>query len=98
MSINEPPPFQIRLRSRRVQRQLDSLQETDYQRVVSKLKTLRHDPKPHGSEKLSDDIFRVRVGNIRIIYCVDAENSRIEVGAIRRRSKSTYKGIDDLFG
>jgi mRNA-degrading endonuclease RelE of RelBE toxin-antitoxin system len=98
MSANERPTFQIRLRSRRVERELDSLQEVDYQRVSAKLKALASDPRPQNCEKLSDDIYRIRVGNIRIIYRIDSAMRRIDIGGIRRRSKNTYKGIDELFG
>ena len=97
MSANEQPVFDVRLRSRRVQRELDSLQEADYQRVVARLKTLVNDPRPQGCEKLYDDVHRVRVGDIRISYLVDEGNKRIEVGGIRRRSERTYKGIESLF-
>ncbi len=97
MSTNEQPKFEVRLRSRRVQRELDSLQETDYQRVVARLKALASDPRPQGREKLYDGIYRVRVGDIRIIYLIDEGNKRIEVGGISRRSERTYRGIGGLF-
>ena len=97
MSTNEQPAFEVRLRSRRVQRELDSLQEIDYRRVVARLATLANDPRPQQCEKLYDDIYRVRVGDIRIIYLIDEGNRRVEVGGIRRRSERTYRRIEDLF-
>ena len=98
MSADEQPVFAVRLRSRRVQRELDALQGVDYERVVVKLRALANDPRPQGCEKLYDAIYRVRVGDFRIIYLIDEENKRIEVGGIRRRSERTYKGLQELFG
>ena len=97
MSANEPVTFEVRLRSQRVQRELDSLQEADYQRVATRLRGLTNESRSQGCEKLYDDIYRVRVGDIRIIYLIDEGNRRIEVGGIRRRSERTYKGIEGLF-
>ena len=97
MSANEQLTFEVRLRSRRVQRELGSLQEADYQRVVARLRALANDPRPQGCEKLYGDIYRVRVGDIRIIYLIGERNKRIDVGGIRRRSGRTYKRIGDLF-
>jgi len=98
MSANEQPVFEVRLRSKRVQRELDALQGIDYERVIAKLRALANDPRPQGCEKLYDAIYRVRVGDFRIIYLIDEENNRIEVGGIRRRSERTYKGLQELFG
>lgn len=76
---------------------MDSLQEADYHRVASRLRVLANDPRPQGCKKLYDDIYRVRVGDIRVIYLIDEGNKRIEVGGICRRSERTYKGIEGLF-
>ena len=89
--------FEVRLRSRRVQRELDGLHEADYKRVAAKFRALASDPRPQGCEKLYDDIYRMRVGDIRIIYLIDEGNKCIQVGGIRRRSERTYKGIEGLF-
>jgi mRNA interferase RelE/StbE len=97
MSTNEQPFFEVRLRSKRVQRELDALQEVDYERVIVKLRTLANTPRPRGCEKLYDAIYRVRVGDFRIIYLIDEKNKRIEVGGIRRRIERTYKGVEGLF-
>ena len=98
MSADEHRAFEVRLRSKRVQRQLDALQGVDYERVIVKLRALANDPRPQGCEKLYDAIYRVRVGDFRIIYLIDEQKRRVEVGAIRRRSGRTYKGLEELFG
>jgi len=97
MSTNEQPIFEVRLRTKKVRRELDALQEVDYERVLVKLRALGNAPRPQGCEKLYDAIYRVRAGDFRIIYLVDEKNKRIEVGGIRRRTKKTYRGIEKLF-
>jgi mRNA interferase RelE/StbE len=97
MSAGEQHIFQVRLRSKRVQRELDAVRGVDYERVVVKLRALANTPRPRGCEKLYDAIYRVRVGDFRIVYLIDEKNKRIEVGGIRRRSERTYKGIEELF-
>ena len=73
------------------------MQEADYERVVIKLRALANAPRPRGCEKLYDAIYRVRVGDFRIIYFIDEKSERIEVGGIRRRTERTYKRIEKLF-
>ena len=97
MSTSGRPVFEVRLRSKRVQRELDALLGVDYERVVVKLRALTTAARPRGCEKLYDAIYRVRVGDFRIICLIDEENKRIEVGGIRRRTERTYKGIERLF-
>ena len=97
MSASEQPRLDVRLRSRRVQRELRALQESDHRRVLTLLRGLADEPRPPGCEKLYDDVYRVRVGPWRVIYLVDEENRRIEVGGIRRRSERTSREIEDLF-
>jgi mRNA interferase RelE/StbE len=97
MTTNGQRVFEVRLRSKRVQRELDALRGVDYDRVVIKLRALANAPRPQGCEKLYDAIYRIRVGDFRIIYLVDEKNKRIEVGGIRRRTEKTYKGIEGLF-
>jgi mRNA interferase RelE/StbE len=97
MSAGEQPVFEVRLRSKRVQRELDNLQKVDYERVVVRLRALATNPRPQGCEKIYDAIYRVRVGDFHIIHLIDEKNKNIEVGAIRRRTERTYKSVEELF-
>lgn len=89
--------YQVRLRSRRVQRELDALPSGDLERVLARLRALTEDPRPPGCQKLSGDIYRVRVGDYRIIYLVDDGEQRVDVGAVRRRDGRTYRRVPELF-
>ncbi len=97
MSAAGPRAYAVRLRSRRVQRELDALQASDYRRVLARLEALAGTPWPAGCEKLEGDIYRVRAGDIRVIYRVDDGGTRVDVGAIRRRSETTYRGVGEVF-
>ena len=98
MSEREQPVFEVRLRSKRVQQEIDALKGVDYERVIVKLRSLATDPRPQGCQKLYDSVYRVRIGDFRLIYLVDEDKKRIDVGAIRRRSEGTYRDIKRLFG
>ena len=78
--------FEVRLRSKRAERELDGLHEPDYDRVLAKLKILADNPRLQGCEKLYDNIYRIRVGDIRVIYFIDEENKLVDIGAIRRQN------------
>lgn len=97
MNTAARPPFQVRFRSRRVERELDALSQADYRRVIVVIQALASEPRPRGAVRLEDDIFRVRVGPYRIIYHLDDSRRTIDIGGIRRRTERTYRGIRDLF-
>ena len=55
-----------------VRKTLDRLPRNLYARVVRKLEALEENPRPFGVEKLagSEDIYRVRVGDWRLVYAI----------------------------
>jgi len=61
------------------------------------MQALAVEPRPRGSIQLEDNIFRIRVGRYRVIYQVDDNERRIDIGGIRRRTESTYRDIRDIF-
>ncbi|HEX5138271.1 MAG TPA: type II toxin-antitoxin system RelE/ParE family toxin [Planctomycetota bacterium] len=49
---------------------------------------LGSDPRPAGCRKLhaADDLWRVRIGDYRVIYSIDDSKRRVDVNAVRHRS------------
>ena len=64
-----------------------------YERIVEKLKKLTDDPFPPDAKRVmgrEEKVFRVRVGDYRILYVVYFERTAILVAEIDKRSK-VYK-------
>ena len=83
--------------TKRAQRDLDKLSGDDLERVVAAIRGLRDNPRPHGAKKIRGPIYRIRVGDWRIVYAVFDKDQLVIVGKVARRSERTYKGADDLF-
>ena len=81
----------------RAQHELDELSGDDLERVVAAIRGLKEDPRPRGAKKLRGPIYRVRVGNWRIIYAVFDKDQLVIVGKVARRSKRTYEGVEERF-
>ena len=67
-------PYELRFK-RSVARDLRGIPREDVRRILARIESLRDDPRPPGTEKLSaQERYRVRQGNYRILYTVaDAE-------------------------
>jgi mRNA interferase RelE/StbE len=87
--------YQLELTSQ-AQRQLDKPSVADLRRIVTAIQQLRDNPRPSGVKKLRGPIYRIRVGNWRIVYAVFDRDNLIVVGKIARRSKDTYKKMREL--
>jgi mRNA interferase RelE/StbE len=59
-------------------------------RVIRALREFANEPRPHGCRKLvdSENQWRVRVSDYRIIYTVDDAARAVDVLAVRHRSKA----------
>ncbi len=69
--------YEVRLRSRRVRRELSALGRGDQERVLDQFESLSTEPRPNGTVKLEDGIYRLRIGNFRVFYLIDEERRRI---------------------
>ena len=68
------------------------LSKTDQRRVVNVVTGLTDDPRPRGCRKLRgyDDVYRVRVGVLRIIYAIEDDRLLILVLKVGHR-KAVYR-------
>jgi mRNA interferase RelE/StbE len=67
-------------------RELAGLPLIDRRRVVVRISGLSQDPRPPGCEKLSgQDKYRVRQGDIRVLYEIDDRESTVTVVKVAHR-------------
>lgn len=73
-------------------RQFGSLPAKIQRRVSTKIEALATEPRPAGCRKLkgTDDIYRVRVGDYRILYQVRDDVLLVLVVSVRKRGE-VYK-------
>jgi len=74
------------------ERDLKKLPSEMFKRIIPKIKKLAGNPKPQWSRKItgSKNDWRIRVGDYRIIYEIDARAKNIKVMRIRHR-KDVYR-------
>lgn len=69
-----------------VTRDLRNIPRADVQRILARIESLRDDPRPPGSEKLSaQERYRVRQGNHRILYTIADAELVVEVVKVGHR-------------
>ena len=88
-------PFELKLH-REVERQLRRVPKKQQERMVETMRSLCIDPRPHGCEHLQDELFRVRVGEYRIIYAVFDVEVIIVICKVGRRTEKTYRNLETL--
>lgn len=76
------------------QRQIRRLPPGDAARLRGPILALGVEPRPAGVQKIvGSDFWRLRVGDLRIVYLID-QNELILVLRVARRSESTYRRLE----
>ena len=82
--------YKIQIKSS-AKKELAKLPKKDLQKVVNKILSLSSNPRPAGCEKLStEEKYRLRQGNYRIIYSVEDKQVVVVVVKIGHR-KDVYR-------
>jgi len=78
--------------ARSARKELEALDTEIVNRIFPKIENLSGNPRPNNCIKLrgSKDLWRMRVGNYRIIYSINDNTKVVDVIAVRHR-RDAYK-------
>jgi mRNA interferase RelE/StbE len=78
--------------ARSARRELESLPTQASDRILARIEALANVPRPPGCRKLSAarNLWRLRVGDYRVIYSVDDDHRAVDIVAVRDR-KDAYR-------
>jgi mRNA interferase RelE/StbE len=81
--------YQIKF-SRSARKELEALDAALVNRIFPRIEALRNEPRPSGCRKLvgSENTWRIRVGDYRVLYSLDDKSNTIDIIAVRHRSKA----------
>jgi len=73
--------------ARSAAKELEALPKRIAARVLGRIESLAVEPRPTGCRKLaaSDNLWRIRVGEYRVIYGVDDARRIVDITALRHR-------------
>ncbi len=73
-----------------VEKDLRALPQSVVARVVKQVEVLQQDPRPRGTSKLvgAEQLYRVRIGDYRMVYGIDKDGGKVIVYYIRHRREA----------
>lgn len=78
--------------ARSARKELEALPDSTAFRVLSRVEKLAMTPRPSGCRKLvgADNLWRIRIGDYRVIYSIDDTQRVVDVNGVRHR-KDAYE-------
>lgn len=76
--------------ARSARRELEGLDSSVVSRILPKIESLAVHSRPHGSRKLTGEkhLWRIRIGDYRVIYSILDKERRIDITAVRHRREA----------
>lgn len=85
--------YKVELR-RAACKELDALLGQDYEAVAKAISALEQEPRPPRVKKLAESgLWRIRVGQYRIVYAINDEAQLVALVRVARRREDTYKRL-----
>ena len=80
--------------ARSARKELERLQPDLAGRILEKIETLAKSPRPSGSIKLQGEknLWRIRIGDYRVIYAIDDPGGIVDVSVVRHR-RDVYRNF-----
>ena len=75
---------------RSARRELERLPRDLGARILARIEALTENPRPRGCRKLQgpSQLWRMRVGEYRVVYAIDDNHRIVDITVIRRRSEA----------
>jgi mRNA interferase RelE/StbE len=82
--------YQVRLADKKVEKQLNNLPSTVFDRVDKSILNLKANPRPAGARKIKSQtaVWRLRIGDYRILYDIDDKKRMVIILEIRHRREA----------
>jgi len=76
--------------ARSARKELEALEASVVRRIVPEIEGLAKEPRPKGCRKLRGEKFlwRVRIGDYRVIYAIYDDRLLVDITGVRHRSKA----------
>ncbi len=76
--------------ARSARKELEALSDLLIQKIFPKIEALTIEPRPSGCRKLQgfENLWRIRIGDYRVIYSVDDNLRIVDVVAVRHRRQA----------
>ena len=90
--MNQGPAYTLLIK-RSAEREMDRLPSRAFERIAQAILKLERVPRPRGSKKLRGvHDYHLRVGQYRILYCIDDDSRVVEVVAVGHR-REVYRDL-----
>ncbi|WP_254412920.1 type II toxin-antitoxin system RelE family toxin [Dyadobacter diqingensis] len=72
------------------QKEIRNLQKTEVQKIIPAIQSLSENPRPPGCKKLVsvNNIYRIRIGNYRVLYSIDDLIRIVEISGVKHRREA----------
>ncbi len=82
-------PYALRIFAK-AEKQLAKIAEPHQSRIIAKIRLLAGNPRPFGHLKLEGEegLYRIRIGDYRVIYAIDDHSPAVIITKVAVRDKS----------